>query len=113
MSQIILTKSLSSAVSSFLLRPVRFKFCIKNEKTTTKLIFSASSGLYFLYETSVNKFLNFTFVLLYFVFVCILVFLERRYRPEKDLGSADFLAVVTYPIVCSEVFSCPHFLLPP
>ena len=67
-SQIILKWSLSSAVSSFLSRAVGFKFCVKNEKTsTTKFTFSTSSAMYLLYEMFVNKVLDFSFVLLYFV----------------------------------------------
>ena len=111
--QISLTYSLSSVVSSFLSRPLEFKFCFKNEKTSTiKFPFSTSSGLYLLYETLINKFLDFTFVLLYFVFAFFFSFLERCYHPERNLGVADLLAVVTSPIVCSEVSSCPGFLLP-
>ena len=73
--QISLTYSLSSVVSSFLSRPLEFKFCFKNEKTSTiKFPFSTSSGLYLLYETLINKFLDFTFVLLYFVFAFFFFF---------------------------------------
>ena len=78
-------------------------------------LFSAFSGLYLLYETFVNKFLDFTLVLMYFVFAFsfFFFFLERRYRPERNLDLADFLVVVTPPIACSEVSLCPRFLLPP
>ena len=112
-SQIILKWSLSSAVSSFLSRAVGFKFCIKNEKTsTTKFTFSTSSAMYLLYEMFVNKVLDFSFVLLYFV-LAFFFFSEWCYHPERNVGLADFLAVVIPPIVCSEVSSCPRFLPPP
>ena len=103
LSRITFMQSLSSGVSSFLSRPVGFKFCVKSEKTLiAKFVFSASSGLYL-----VNRFLGFTFVLQYFVVVFAFFFFERRYHLERNLGPAEFLV---FPLECPKVSSYPRFL---